>query len=1132
MKKKVLSLFVTFAMLFSMLPATALAAGETVAKIGETTYSTFSDAMTAANAMTGDVVVDIYGEVEFTNGMELNGSYSSITFNKGADGASITINQTAGGDYLEAHGKTVAFNNLTLAKANPAWAGNSGHMGNYFSIQGGTVTYTNCTFPNGACTSTGTATYDNCTFQNTSEYGLWVYDDALVTVKGGTINSAKGIKVYSEDETSVTSTLTVQNTTFTNNVIAKPAVAVGYARSITLIGNTYNNSTGVLELDSGSDADCEGITFVAKDSEGNDIGSTLTAVDRSNGGAACGVLMDGKIYTTVTEAVKDAKSGDTVTLLADVNTTESIKISCKLTIDLNGYTLAGTDTAMGSFGLINIQPDAELAINDSSKDGSGAITLKANQNRKWNAYSSVISNQRGKLTVNGGTIEHLGGTDMAYGIDNLTNGTGTYAETIVNGGTVKSTYRAIRQFLNGTDAQNILTVNGGTIEGTNRSIWMQDPSINANSGTLTVSDKATLVGNVYLYVTSGSTQWPVDISIADDAFADGYTVMTANVPKGTKVDVVGGYWGISDASTSYVAAIKGVSYTSLQDAINAAKPGDTVTLLADCAENVTVAQAEGVKITIDGNRKTMTGSITVDGKSQRYDTAALTIKNVNFDAVGISADACINLGVRGNSNTRYTNHVTVQDCTFTYSGASNQDKVAVKSYTGGDKNLQVIRCTADNTMHSLLQVTNVEEGLVVDSCTVKSKSGINLNSTAGAEIKNSTIEVSGYAVRIGAGSGGSSGKITLTNNVLKTNNTEGYAAVVIRGEAVTKVDLAMTRNAVSGNTHISGTVAETKISANANYWDGKAAPVVSGTAVEVTNYYSDMARTNLVTPGGGSSGGGGGGSSSSGDYQVTVDSVKNGKVTVSPSRADKGDTVTITVKPNDGYQLDKLTVTDKNGNTVKLTSKGSNKYTFTMPVSKVTVEASFAKTSSSPVDSFLDVNTGAWYYDAVKYAVENGLMSGTGTYTFEPNTTLSRGMIAQMLYALEGKPSVSSANNFTDVSSSDWYDKAASWAQSKGIITGYEDGRFGPNDPLTREQLALILYNYAKSEGHSTSTKADLSKFADGTSTSPWAQQAMSWAVGEGLLSGRGVNMLYPTGTATRAEVAQIMMNFCENVAK
>ena len=263
-----------------------------------------------------------------------------------------------------------------------------------------------------------------------------------------------------------------------------------------------------------------------------------------------------------------------------------------------------------------------------------------------------------------------------------------------------------------------------------------------------------------------------------------------------------------------------------------------------------------------------------------------------------------------------------------------------------------------------------------------------------------------------------------------------------------------------------------------------------------------------------------------------MNKVTGGKITVTPGRADKGDTVTITAKPNDGYELDTLVVTDKNGNTVKLTNKGNGKYTFTMPGSQITVNASFAKDSSSPVDSFLDVNTGAWYYDAVKYAVESGLMSGTGTYTFEPNTTLSRGMIAQMLYALEGKPSISSANNFTDVSSSDWYDKAASWAQSKGIITGYEDGRFGPNDPLTREQLALILYNYAKSEGYGTSAKADLSKFADGTSTSPWAQQAMSWAVGEGLLSGRGVNMLYPTGTATRAEVAQIMMNFCENIAK
>lgn len=241
------------------------------------------------------------------------------------------------------NGKAVAFNDLILAKANPAWSGNSGHMGNYFSVQGGTVTYVNCTFPNGACTSGGTATYTNCTFENSSEYGLWVYDDALVTVNGGTINSTKGIKVYSEDEATVTSTLTVQNATFTENVTAKPAVAVGYAESITLIGNTYNNPTAEIELDSGSDADCEGVTFVAQDASGNDIASTLDVVDRSNSSAACGVLVDGKIYTTVTEAAKEAESGDTITLLYD--SSETVELPEGVTLDKNGYTADGITEA-------------------------------------------------------------------------------------------------------------------------------------------------------------------------------------------------------------------------------------------------------------------------------------------------------------------------------------------------------------------------------------------------------------------------------------------------------------------------------------------------------------------------------------------------------------------------------------------------------------------------------------------------------------------------------------------------------------------------------------------------------------------------------------------------------------------
>ena len=370
-----------------------------VAKIGNVEYTTFASAMAAANAATGNVDVEVYGAVEFVDGMELDGSYTAITFTGKSSGAQITINQTAGGDYLTAHGKTVAFNDLILAKANPAWSGNSGHMGNYFSIQGGTVTYTDCTFPNGACTSTGTAVYNNCTFQNASEYGLWVYDDALVTVNGGTIDSTKGIKVYSEGEESVTSTLTVQNATFTENVTAKPAVAIGYAESITLIGNTYNNTTGHVELDSGSDADCDGIAFVAEDSEGNDISSELTVVDRSNSSAACGVLVDGKIYTTVTTAAAEATSGSTVTLL--YSTTETVELPEGVTLDTNGFTADNVTVVTSGVAQVGDTTYATLAEAVAAAQAGDEIKLLSNIEGDITVPANVTLNGNG-YAISGG----------------------------------------------------------------------------------------------------------------------------------------------------------------------------------------------------------------------------------------------------------------------------------------------------------------------------------------------------------------------------------------------------------------------------------------------------------------------------------------------------------------------------------------------------------------------------------------------------------------------------------------------------------------------------------------------------------------------------------------------------------
>ena len=211
------------------------------------------------------------------------------------------------------------------------------------------------------------------------------------------------------------------------------------------------------------------------------------------------------------------------------------------TLDLNGKTITGTDKrTSGNFYLIDNR--GTLTI-----EGNGTIKLTAENDREWNASSVVVANNPGgNLTINSGVvIEHLGGSDMAYGVDNLTNGKGTSAVTTINGATVKSTYRAVRQFLNGIEATNELYVKSGIIEGANKSIWMQDPSNKANTGKLVVEAGAQLKGDVYLFVTAGSTEWPVEVSIAAAALVGESQVLTGNEPEGYEVVLNGDTYIVS-----------------------------------------------------------------------------------------------------------------------------------------------------------------------------------------------------------------------------------------------------------------------------------------------------------------------------------------------------------------------------------------------------------------------------------------------------------------------------------------------------------------------------------------------------------------------------------------------------------
>jgi hypothetical protein len=222
------------------------------------------------------------------------------------------------------------------------------------------------------------------------------------------------------------------------------------------------------------------------------------------------------------------------------------------------------------------------------------------------------------------------------------------------------------------------------------------------------------------------------------------------------------------------------SAEELQAAVKRTDAIVSIIIAKDIKGDVTIPQSEGVEITIDGNDHNYDGVITVDGKSAAYATAALTIKNVNFVAETISADACIRLGASGNNNTRYTSNVTVENCTFDVAGA-----VGVKSYTGGDKNLTISNSTATAKAHSLLQAKGID-GILVKGCEVYSKNGLNFNNSTNVTVEQCVADVKGYAVRFGEGSAanGASETYTIENSTLKSACEEaGDAVIVLRGTA-------------------------------------------------------------------------------------------------------------------------------------------------------------------------------------------------------------------------------------------------------------------------------------------------------------------------------------------------------------
>ncbi|MDO4281912.1 MAG: S-layer homology domain-containing protein [Peptococcaceae bacterium] len=283
-------------------------------------------------------------------------------------------------------------------------------------------------------------------------------------------------------------------------------------------------------------------------------------------------------------------------------------------------------------------------------------------------------------------------------------------------------------------------------------------------------------------------------------------------------------------------------------------------------------------------------------------------------------------------------------------------------------------------------------------------------------------------------------------------------------------------------------------------------------------------------------------------YAIDVNAGDHGTAVADPHKASRGKVVTIKATPESGYEVDAVSVTDRKGKAVTVTKNSDGTYSFTMPASKVDIKVTFKtaegnvtpekpsydncdKGGDCPLHAFTDVIPEAWYHDGVHYALDNGLLVGTSATTFSPDAATSRGMLVTILWRMEGEPAADAAS-FADVADGAYYADAVAWAAANDIVSGYSSERFAPNDAVSREQIACILYRYAQYKGLDVSDLGNYAAYSDAGQVSAYADVPMKWAVGNKLINGTSQITLEPKASADRAQVANILMRYAEDIAK
>lgn len=874
--------------------------------------------------------------------------------------------------------------------------------------------------------------------------------------------------------------------------------------------------------------------------------------------------------TALPAAVDGVITLENGTYVMSEDTTATIKVpnGKNATLDLNGKTLTNKT---GEHTII-VENGATLTITgngivDNVSHGKGAIVNSGEVTLNGGTFKR--SAEKGNYSPNGNggnswyTIANYGTMEINTGV--TVENAGGYSSMIRNGGDVTADCNLTIEggnFAGGintvkNDSFGVLTINGGNFSNTAQYVIMNWNKAEITAGTFRTLDTASAVLFTSAYGGDANTIGKLSISggefkhasdtqemIVDhyDETNKGNAVVTggkfdADISKYIPTDYVQSADGTVEklGETNAVAKVGGTYYKTLADAVAAAQDGDTITLLKDAELTSTLNLAKN--ITIDGQGKytiKAANSFTVGSDNKTYCvlyvSGEVTLKDVT---------------VNGNEKCRVIfcdkGKLTIDGATITNGKASNfiggvymtssaSFEMKSGSITGnknakGYQNDEYLQYSSDlwigaNANGALTAINGGTIGNVFVNANAWSASNPGSFTMNGGTVTNLYVEHdANYGATFKYNDGtiehlylskengnGQSIEVTPVKGVIYNGGVKEQDLVTLTMKYNDGATADSTYNVASGTTITLPTPRRSGYTFN-GWYDGSKF-YAAGASYTVSATVTLNASWSYISSG-----------SSSYDptYSVSTPSkTENGTVTVSPKSASKGDTVTVTVKPDSGYVLETLTVTDKNGNELTLKDKGNGKYTFTMPAGKVEVKATFME-DNSMLNFFYDVPNNAYFYEAVKWAVKNGITDGVGNNLFAPEQPCTRAQIVTFLWRAAGSPEPKgAASGMTDVVSGSYYEKAVAWAIENGITTGTTTSTFSPNATCTRAQAVTFLARALKAKA------ASAAEFSD-VPTGSYFADAVAWAAANGVTEGIGGGLFGSDNDCTRGQIVTFL---------